>query len=338
LEQLYHHLVDFLVQSDFILADTLAFLMQRHDVDKHAKIWRKFFTAKGGSAICSFIDIIIAHEVRETTREGTLFRGNTFGVALMSAHARFITTNYLKSLLLPLIMWLRQTPMKNYEIDPARLQKSGQLDNLERNKANLIIALNKFLETIYASVHDVPRDIKKISATLRKEIEIKFPKSVSTAIGGFFYLRLVCPTIISPETFGILEEPITNQDERRALVLISKAIQNLSNNVTFNEDFMQDMNIWISENKEKMGQFLQHLAEGAHQPSTYEEDHDCTLTEEDYHELEDLIERNFNVLITQLESNPQVDKLSYPLVGNLTALIQQIVEAELKAGLRKKRK
>jgi hypothetical protein len=54
----------------------------------------------------------------------------------MSVHAREVSKMYLRKLLSPLIIWLLSQDTSSFEIDPAKLQKSQQSQNLERNKQN----------------------------------------------------------------------------------------------------------------------------------------------------------------------------------------------------------
>jgi len=83
---------------------------------------------------------------------------------------------------------------------------------------------------------------------------------VNTTIGGFIFLRFFCPAISSPEAYGILEEPPTPQ-ARRLLILITKVLQNLSNDVEFGskEPYMAKMNDFIQSNRQKLVAFYEKL-------------------------------------------------------------------------------
>jgi neurofibromin 1 len=57
------------------------------------------------------------------------------------------------------------------------------------------------------------------------------------SIGGFIFLRFINPAIVSPETID-LDLPVhgsagDNRDIRRGLVMITKVLQALANNVRF---------------------------------------------------------------------------------------------------------
>ena len=49
------------------------------------------------------------------------------------------------------------------------------------------------------------RAIKKLCSELRSKVFTVFPDSMNTVIGGFYFLRFICPAIVSPEGFGIVE-------------------------------------------------------------------------------------------------------------------------------------
>ena len=78
------------------------------------------------------------------------------------------------------------------------------------------------------------------------EVSTKFPDSKHVSVGGFIFLRAFTPAVVSPENFGVITE--LNPKARRPLVLISKILQNVSNDRDFKEEFMQPLNSFISEN------------------------------------------------------------------------------------------
>ncbi len=83
-----------------------------------------------------------------------------------------------------------------------------------------------------------------------------------TAVGGLIFLRFFCPAIVAPDAIGLVKDMsmkdprrcgrrrragargLMSRSCRRGLVLITKAIQNLANNVDFGskEAFMAPLN------------------------------------------------------------------------------------------------
>lgn len=71
--------------------------------------------------------------------------------------------------------------------------------------------------------------------------------------------RFICPAIISPSSVDI-ELPSENQSMQRGLVLITKIIQNLANNILFGKEaFMTNMNGFLSKNIMPVTRFLSEI-------------------------------------------------------------------------------
>ena len=70
------------------------------------------------------------------------------------------------------------------------------------------------------SAHHTQRS--QVMATIREEIERRFPGKGPHAVGCLLFLRLVCPFIIAPEQFGLAPAAKITAAARRALVLVSK--------------------------------------------------------------------------------------------------------------------
>ena len=96
---------------------------------------------------------------------------------------------------------------------------------------------------------------------LWEAIADKFPESRHSVIGSFIFLRFFCPAIVAPDNLDIDVTPDT-REIRRALLLITKVIQNLANNVVFGgkEPHMKILNPFLSENIRQVTKFLSDLA------------------------------------------------------------------------------
>lgn len=92
-------------------------------------------------------------------------------------------------------------------------------------------------------------------------VEERFPGSRHSAVGSFIFLRFFCPAIVSPEQAD-LELPSDTREIRRALLMITKVIQNLANNVVFanKEPHMKVLNKFLSENIKGVSKFLSDLS------------------------------------------------------------------------------
>lgn len=90
---------------------------------------------------------------------------------------------------------------------------------------------------------------KKLQKKCRKE----FHKAAS-----IFFLRMFSPAIISPHEYGIYKQK-PSKELQRFLVLVSKVMQNLSNGVFFQEEYMEHMNTFITKNLDTIQQYFDDL-------------------------------------------------------------------------------
>lgn len=78
----------------------------------------------------------------------------------------------------------------------------------------------------------------------------KFPNDYANykAVGGFLFLRYICPSILAPHVYGLIEEP-PNATSQRYFVLLAKTLQNLANETLpgAKEDYMVKINSFITQ-------------------------------------------------------------------------------------------
>jgi hypothetical protein len=58
--------------------------------------------------------------------------------------------------------------------------------------------------------------------------KFKDSSAIYKGVGGFYFLRLICPAITNPRFYGLLTDS-PNDDMQRCLILLSKILQNISN-------------------------------------------------------------------------------------------------------------
>ena len=113
-------------------------------------------------------------------------------------------------------------------------------------------------------------------ANLRSMVAKKFPDSQVKAVGAFLFLRFLCPSIFSPDGFGLvsgiwlpvwgninqllLESP--NEKARRALVLTAKVLQNTANGVQFGgkEQYMAPLNSFVTSYVSVLYEFFDQVS------------------------------------------------------------------------------
>jgi len=98
------------------------------------------------------------------------------------------------------------------------------------------------------------------SKLVQKHVNEYFPGRENKAIGAFYFLRFTCSAVSVPESYGLVKK-IPSKNARRSLVLITKVLQNLANEIVFGkkESYMLKMNDFITTNIPKLTQFYQRL-------------------------------------------------------------------------------
>eukprot|EP01114_Cavostelium_apophysatum_P016605 TRINITY_DN4764_c0_g1_i1.p1 TRINITY_DN4764_c0_g1~~TRINITY_DN4764_c0_g1_i1.p1 ORF type:complete len:1204 (-),score=346.33 TRINITY_DN4764_c0_g1_i1:50-3661(-) len=255
-------LLKLLVAPDMLIALGLCAVAPREELSLISKAFVNLFESNGN--ILEFIHMNIQNEIAQTTDPSTLFRNNSMASAVMTGYFFSVGKEYLIKVLSPLIQDLLQYPY-SVEVDPGK-QKDG---DVSQNAPHLIEVSQRFFDAIVGSIDLCPRPIKNICHMLATEVTNKFPSAKHIVIGGFFFLRAFTPAVVSPENFSIVDE--LDPKLRRPLVLISKLLQNVSNDREFKEEYMQPINSFIATNNEAAKRFFDDLGqqyfEGATRPT-----------------------------------------------------------------------
>lgn len=105
------------------------------------------------TSLMNFLKAIIDHEISQADSEASLFRRNSVGNKFLSAFAKIHGYNYLRSLIGPLIAFMRELPPgHSYEMDP---NKAKEQDLLENQKTVEYVA-SKFLSVVGSSLPQLP--------------------------------------------------------------------------------------------------------------------------------------------------------------------------------------
>eukprot|EP01105_Mastigella_eilhardi_P001554 TRINITY_DN1185_c0_g1_i4.p1 TRINITY_DN1185_c0_g1~~TRINITY_DN1185_c0_g1_i4.p1 ORF type:complete len:657 (+),score=186.42 TRINITY_DN1185_c0_g1_i4:60-1973(+) len=178
-----------------------------------------------------FLKQAITDEVAATLGPAQLFRGVS---SVTRVFAQYYKSGaglpYVKHCLQPLFS---QLPKSALEIDPARL--SGAEADISTmvtgNAARIMQITQQLFDHIVASVEVCPMSLRMLVSHARAEVARKFPEKAVMIVGGFVFLRCLCPAIVSPEAYGLITSPVS-AEAQRSLILISKLLQLLANGIT----------------------------------------------------------------------------------------------------------
>jgi len=172
-------------------------------------------------------------------------------------YSRLVGLPYLYRTVAPEIYEIVEKEELHLEVDPEKLEEGSDLDEM---RWTLMAQSQKILKQILNSVTQIPAPFAELMSHVKGTVAPKFPDNVNTTIGGFIFLRFFCPAISSPEAYGVVDEP-PQPNARRLLILITKVLQNLSNDVEFGskEPYMTKMNDFIITNRPKITEFYVNM-------------------------------------------------------------------------------
>eukprot|EP01091_Cochliopodium_minus_P010267 TRINITY_DN267_c0_g1_i4.p1 TRINITY_DN267_c0_g1~~TRINITY_DN267_c0_g1_i4.p1 ORF type:complete len:1603 (-),score=597.45 TRINITY_DN267_c0_g1_i4:1934-6742(-) len=249
----YDKLVELLVDDDFDFVVSLCESVQITEADELAEILTHIFEANDKTS--DLIKIAIAVEIQKTEAVNTLFRRNSIATKLMTNYSMLIGHEYLKETVGPLLMQILSKPT-GYELDPSKLPQGQVME--ENQKAVWDLSLN-VLERVEQTVNMLPLPFREICAFMQEAVSQKFPGHAHTAIGGFIFLRYICPSLVTPDGYGLVQN--MPKEPRRGLVLAAKTLQNLANKQKFTkEPFMDCMNVFVDEHLERISKLFDQLA------------------------------------------------------------------------------
>lgn len=260
------------------------------DQEKIARIFAAFYDSNG--RVLDALDFLMKEEVRRTQDVATLFRSNSLASRMMSAFAKSIGMSYCKLVLKDTIDKI-VAANENLEVDPIKFAEAEGMqgysfsipkEKLQANVLRIMEYAAEFLAKIFQSSHLAPvcvwracsrvfslltfvvytldSEFHEISALMKESVVPKFPAEWKLAIGGFLFLRILCPCIYRPpDEFGTL---FVNYPERakRTLVIVAKILQNLANYVPkFGEDAMTVFSDYVQQNIPNVDAYFARMAE-----------------------------------------------------------------------------
>jgi hypothetical protein len=138
--------------------------------------------------------------------------------------------------------------------------------------SNLLAEVTTIFQAVVKSALHWPVELRIALMIIREVTASKFSESGDCSrisVGGFFFLRFLCPSIILPDKVGIFNKGKAYTTARPKLLLITKVLQNLANGTLFMDARMTPLNDWLLEHAHVMEELCLSLSS----PDTDERDH-----------------------------------------------------------------
>jgi hypothetical protein len=205
------------------------------------------------------LSALLVHEVAVADADPQLlFVESTVGVRLVATCLSLLAHDYVAATLGPLVQRVCAAP-HGFEVDAARLKPN---DDAVGNRARLAATAQQLFAAIADSLGACPLDVRMLLASVQSIVETRFEGSGRAAVQGFLFLRLFCPALIAPHQYGLVAaEP--SPDARRALVLLSKIVQNDARSAAVAASPVRDLGVPMSrENERAMSEYFAGVTRG----------------------------------------------------------------------------
>jgi len=234
---------------------------------------------------------VISNEVAgfQSTAKTTMFRTNTLASRMFKHFALLVGAEYIWTVLAPFVWEIQKNAHKenpqeeDMELDTIKTYSSSSRSNTRNfkmrthigmevdpmkmdeaadpkvNNLHLQLTAQRIFSAIARSRDDLPCELRDILCFVYEEIESSLGEGY-VGLGGFFFLRFLCPTLIAPHMFGLAEVPPTPTAQRQ-LILIGKLLQNLANNTLpgSKEAYMEKLNEFITNNQDELRKFFDDI-------------------------------------------------------------------------------
>lgn len=263
-----------------IFSRTLALNADKPDYDRLAKIVINFSIPLGTTM--PIIRSLIEAEFDKNAQSTAVLRGNCLASKVTGTFSRQIGQDYLNQVVGQAVTELVLSDTVSFELDPTKISDDPDVAHAaaEKNRKDLLTHATNLLRRITSDekVALIPREIRAMAGFIGECARKTCPDKETSLIGGFIMLRLINPSLVAPESYGML--PLGKSPSpkaRRNLIMLTKLIQNLSNGIEFGvkEPHMVCVNSFVEDNLEVMNEFLLRVASDPNKKPGEEDWADC---------------------------------------------------------------
>ncbi|RLN71148.1 hypothetical protein BBJ28_00000188 [Nothophytophthora sp. Chile5] len=262
-----------------VVEDTMAVvasILQTAGRDEKMLLLSPFLRVFGSrNRLSHLIRWAIEIEVASVINVATLFRSDDYASRLVSTYSKAIGSKFIRVALSEPIHQIFKLKIADMELNPHKDDALRDEAQADANAENLMRACQHIIDSILKNAHCVriPSSYFHICSHLNSKVISRFDGSkegveaedastlTRSVIGGFLFLRFVCPAITTPHLYGLTKQ-LPPPETRRVLVLVTKLLFKTATGVKFGErePQFQVLNPFIEKNSPAIQQLFANLA------------------------------------------------------------------------------
>eukprot|EP00012_Vannella_robusta_P002151 CAMPEP_0206184812 /NCGR_PEP_ID=MMETSP0166-20121206/1435_1 /ASSEMBLY_ACC=CAM_ASM_000260 /TAXON_ID=95228 /ORGANISM="Vannella robusta, Strain DIVA3 518/3/11/1/6" /LENGTH=297 /DNA_ID=CAMNT_0053599887 /DNA_START=171 /DNA_END=1061 /DNA_ORIENTATION=- len=209
----------------------------------------------------------------------TMFREDTPATAVVTSVLRLKAVGFCRAVCKPVIKMLSRCD-RVLEINDSKV---GDSLEVAENIVSVYDAVTEAIERIHENRSFFTRKVRDILHLVYRKSEETHAGSGISMVGSFLFLRFICPALLSPKAYDIIDYDIS-ADVLRGLVLVVKILQNVVNGVEFDgtkEQYMVCMNTLVTTYHKELQSDIKYILDEDNKPvrrskqitSSYEAQH-----------------------------------------------------------------
>uniref|UniRef100_M4BI65 Ras-GAP domain-containing protein n=1 Tax=Hyaloperonospora arabidopsidis (strain Emoy2) TaxID=559515 RepID=M4BI65_HYAAE len=263
--------------SSLVVEDTMsvvASILQSAEREDKMRLLSPFLRIFGShNRLSHLMRWAIEIEVASVINVATLFRSDDYASRFVSTYSKAIGSKFIRVALSDPIRQIFKLKIADMELNPHKEESLQDEAQAGSNAANLMRACQNIIDSIMKNTHCIPSSYFHICSHLNSVVISRFDGSkegveaedastlTRSVIGGFLFLRFVCPAITTPHLYG-LTKLLPPPETRRVLVLVTKLLFKTATGVKFGdrEPQFQALNPFIEKNSPAIQQLFANLA------------------------------------------------------------------------------